>query len=92
MKTFEEALSLCLEKGSKEDSPEEIEAIYAKLSENQERYKQIHEQVRNTDESYIIAGSIMDLGEKVGLYPLGMLVLALAHGVCIGIEMEKHDS
>ena len=87
MKTYEEALATVLIEKPTEDGP----PVSITQLDDSHPYAEIWKEVQDCQKSFIFVEGIIQLGGELGLCPHEMLVIALSHGVGIGIEMEKQD-
>ena len=87
MKTYEEALATLLIQKPIGDGP----PISVTNLDDSHPYAGIWKEVQGCKKSFVFVEGILQLGKDLGLCPHEMLVIALSHGVGIGIEMEKQD-
>jgi hypothetical protein len=85
MMSFEEAVAAVMLRQVRED--EEC----PDMDERAARYRDMHSQIQNSFEAYMISIQLMEVGIETK-WPLQKLIcVAFSHGVMIGVEMEKQE-
>lgn len=91
MKDFDEAMDLiCRRIESPDPNSAENKRIEAEMTEMGDRYRDIIIQIQSDPKVHTFAHIIIDAMED-GLGPCIMMCIMFAHGLAVGMEMNKSD-